>query len=50
MAKGEKKLKKLIGDSGVIEKADYIGHVMIVVCVVVSFVLILLATLALTAG
>lgn len=48
MAKEGKKGKRLIGDSGVVEKADYIGKVMIVICVVVSFVLILLATLAIT--
>lgn len=42
------KVKKFIGDSGVIEKTDYIGQTMIVICIVVSFVLVLLATLALT--
>lgn len=48
MAKENKRIKKLIGDNGVIEKADYVGLVTIILCVIVTFVLIVLGTLAFT--
>lgn len=49
MAKNRKK-SRFIGDSGVEERTDYLGKAMIVICIIVSFVLIMLATLALTSA
>ena len=46
MAKENKRIKKLIGDNGIIEKADYVGLVTIILCVIVSFILIVLGILA----
>ena len=46
MVKENKRIKKLIGDNGIIEKADYVGLVTIILCVIVSFILIVLGILA----
>lgn len=48
MNKKKESTKKLIGDNGVIEKNDYVGKVTTLICIVVSFVLIVLGTLAFT--
>ena len=46
MVKENKRIKKLIGDNGIIEKADYVGFVTIILCVIVSFILFVLGIFA----